>query len=80
MGNIPILSSGGLIRQPKFPCQVCTERTVGCHSSCERYISVKAAYDAEKAENKKVKDQHIAWIDYHMPQVIKTKKRRGSQS
>lgn len=32
-----------------FSCKDCTERHVGCHSTCEKYIS-------EKAENDRLRD------------------------
>lgn len=38
----------------KFSCKGCTERYVGCHSSCEKYI-------AEKAENDRIKDLSQKW-------------------
>lgn len=33
----------------KFPCKECTERTVGCHSMCEKYIAAKEKLDAVTA-------------------------------
>lgn len=33
----------------KFSCKGCTERHVGCHSTCEKYI-------AEKAENDRLRE------------------------
>jgi hypothetical protein len=29
-------------RQSAYPCKDCLERTVGCHSTCQKYIAVKA--------------------------------------
>lgn len=34
----------------KFSCKGCTERHVGCHSTCEKYIT-------EKAENDKLREK-----------------------
>lgn len=31
---------------PKSPCKNCEKRAVGCHSSCEDYISFKERNDA----------------------------------
>lgn len=31
-------------------CKHCTERYVGCHSDCEKYLEDKAKYEAAKAE------------------------------
>lgn len=40
---------------PYFECCVdCAERHVGCHSTCERYISDKENYDKKR---NKIKDQ-----------------------
>lgn len=37
------------------PCKLCCDRIVGCHSSCEKYISAKAKHDEARAELTKVK-------------------------
>ena len=34
----------------RFSCKDCTERHVGCHSTCEKYIS-------EKAENDRLREE-----------------------
>ena len=34
-------------------CYKCTDRVVGCHSTCEKYISEKAEHDKMKAEQRK---------------------------
>lgn len=36
------------------PCQFCTERFVGCHSTCENYISFRQSRDDYK---NKVREQ-----------------------
>lgn len=33
-----------------YPCRDCTQRAVGCHAACERYLEAKAAANAAKAE------------------------------
>ena len=33
-----------------FSCKGCTERHVGCHATCEKYI-------AEKAENDRIREE-----------------------
>lgn len=33
-------------------CKDCKERTVGCHSTCERYIKVKTQYEEEKSRRR----------------------------
>lgn len=39
-----------------FPCKDCTDRTLGCHSSCAKYLSTKADYDKKRAEVKRQAD------------------------
>ena len=33
----------------KYPCKDCTNRTVGCHGTCEEYKAAKERWDAERA-------------------------------
>lgn len=40
-------------------CKNCTERCVGCHSYCKKYLSEKAKYEEGKLREKKIKD--IDW-------------------
>jgi len=51
----------------KASCRECVDRTVGCHSSCERYRAYKAQNDAERETrlrelrmNDKIADIHRA--------------------
>ena len=41
----------------EFPCQDCTERTIGCHASCPKYLAAKQeiveAYQAQMKEARK---------------------------
>lgn len=41
----------------RFPCRDCTERTVGCHASCPKYLAVKQennkAYQLQMEETRK---------------------------
>lgn len=32
-----------------YPCKDCTDRTLGCHSICDKYISFKETRDKKKA-------------------------------
>lgn len=38
-------------------CKDCTERYIGCHSVCEKYLSEKAKNDKHKAEIRIIKNQ-----------------------
>lgn len=33
----------------KFPCKGCTDRTLGCHDRCDRYLDAKRVADSRKA-------------------------------
>lgn len=33
-------------------CRDCSERRMGCHGSCERYLAEKAAHEAERERRK----------------------------
>ena len=35
-------------------CYKCADRVVGCHSTCEKYISEKAYHDKSKAEQREM--------------------------
>ena len=39
----------------KTPCYGCTERRVGCHSSCEKYAQYRAWVDKKHEEEYKIK-------------------------
>lgn len=49
-----------------YSCKGCTERTPGCHGSCEKYKADKAEYEKLKAEHDRMKsiqsglDQHLS--------------------
>lgn len=36
----------------------CTDRKVGCHSSCKKYLERKAKYDKNKADVRKIKSNN----------------------
>lgn len=40
-------------------CINCTERVLGCHSSCERYASYKSKNEQIKSAKAKLYDNHI---------------------
>lgn len=43
----------------KFSCKDCTNRHIGCHSTCERYISEKAENDRlRELEHKRRNDEN----------------------
>ena len=46
-------------------CRECTDRYLGCHSKCEKYIREKAENDAINEEIRKKKKVEQAFIEYH---------------
>ena len=46
------------------PCKDCPDRYIGCHSSCNKYISYKNELEDFKAKVKKAKDKEIVFIEY----------------
>lgn len=58
----------------KSPCKDCKDRAVGCHSSCERYITAKAAYIEDKERAKQLKEADRICNAAKMDAVIKTKR------
>lgn len=59
-------------------CKDCTERKVGCHSSCEAYQKEKAAYEAycRDIRNKKRNENNIRGFKVEMILKIHRKKQR----
>lgn len=43
----------------KYSCKGCTERHVGCHSTCQKYIAEKAENDRLKSLNAKQPSIHL---------------------
>lgn len=58
----------------KPPCKDCTERTVGCHSKCEKYIEWKNKDSQVKEANRGVTRAMKDIIDYKL--VMKHKRKR----
>ena len=60
-----------------FPCYQCTDRTVGCHSTCQAYIKEKERIDADR-EKRHSEAEKEAVIDSYRKKVITTMKKRRS--
>lgn len=56
-------------------CIGCTERKLFCHSNCDKYITAKATYEAEKLLKQQVKQHEEAYNSYHAKAVIKNKRK-----
>ena len=60
-----------------FSCKGCVPPTrhATCHSTCEKYIKEKEAYDKEQAEFKKIRDNENLLNGYFHSRDIKLRKR-----
>jgi len=57
-------------------CHGCTDRTLGCHSTCERYIEQSAKRTAEREAMQKQKRNYSAQLDRKIEGVLRMQKRR----
>ena len=58
-------------------CMGCTDRVVGCHSTCKKY---QEEYAAHKEESERIRKQRDATADinnFKVRSVVATKKRYG---
>lgn len=62
-----------------YPCKDCADRTVGCHSTCKKYLSVKSAYKTETSIINKAKTEQDDFDDYKVRAVTATKKKNWSK-
>ena len=46
-------------------CKDCTDRKVGCHSTCERYMTAKKEWDAEKDRIDKERGKQSDYNNQH---------------
>ena len=64
-----------MITAGAYPCKVCSERSLGCHSTCERYMAVVD-------KHRKIAEEHYAkgdidYIDFKTKTIRATKRRKG---
>lgn len=60
-------------------CKDCADRTIGCHSTCEKYLAQKAEHDldAERIRNLKIQDYEFKKLaGDHRYKQIKRKRRK----
>lgn len=57
------------MREPKSPCKDCSDRQIGCHSECEKYISWRAEHEKVsetiRADKMRVHDADAFLTDQH---------------
>lgn len=62
----------------KVPCKDCDKRSVGCHSTCEKYIAFTKA--REQGKKQKLSGMNLIFSDYCKDRNIsyaRKKKRKG---
>lgn len=59
----------------KYPCKDCTDRVVGCHSTCLKYMEAMAAHTKQTMEILAIKKAEEGMDDYKVRVVMETKKR-----
>lgn len=57
-------------------CRECTERYVGCHSTCEAYLQAKEAFDDYKSIIKKNRDDNLELYKHVCTNIRKSAKRK----
>ena len=51
------------IKHPISPCQGCTDRRLGCHNECDKYIKYKQDFEEWKQTTKPYKRQYVKESD-----------------
>jgi len=65
-----------IMPKPKAPCGDCTERTVGCHGTCEKYAEFQSEWRKIRREfKKKVYDEKMTQ-DYVIDSVYRMQDKR----
>ena len=59
------------------PCRDCTERIIGCHSTCNRYSEWSAEHKRQKDEIRRKRDEHNAVNNYSYAAGERIKKIKG---
>ena len=59
----------------KYPCKDCTDRVVGCHSTCQKYMEARDEHIKKKMEILEIKKVEDGMDDYKIRVVRETRKR-----
>ena len=57
-------------------CFKCTDRHIGCHATCERYIEESELNRKKREENQKQKDAYSAQLGRKISSVLRMQRRR----
>ncbi len=56
-------------------CIGCTDRKLFCHMNCNKYITAKATYEAEKILKQQAKERENIYNTHHAKAVSRTKRK-----
>ena len=70
----PEMISKRLLADAALPCMGCTNRAVGCHGKCEKYITAKAEYSKAK---RIARDAYNA--EYSITNYVVDQKKKGNK-
>ena len=56
-------------------CKDCTDRHLGCHSDCKKYLSSKEKYESNKAEIRRQKALNSQYDGFMKEQSIRRERR-----
>ena len=59
----------------RYPCKDCSERAVGCHSACQKYLVARTEQIKKVQEIVKAKKAEDDMDDYKIRAIEKTKQR-----
>ena len=59
-----------------YPCKDCTDRAVGCHSKCEKYLAARIDHKQKEAVILREKAVYDGMDNYVITTIKKAKKRR----
>ena len=59
------------------PCRDCTDRELGCHGKCERYMAYREELNAQTRERKADEKRNSMLNDFYVDGVTKSIKRQG---
>ena len=62
-----------------YPCKGCTDRAVGCHSTCQKYLDAKAEYERKKEAIRKAKAEGNDFVGFKVNTIRETVKKSGKR-
>lgn len=59
------------MKQPESPCLGCTDRAIGCHIVCGKYISFSKLCEEFRAEKKRIAEENRILNDIEHDRIVK---------